>query len=282
MKSRMLIGWAVGSFTSAALVGAVGLLHLRFMTDSLGIAVGLAGMLVVVSRVYDAVLDPLMGYFSDRTTTRWGSYRPYLLVGSVLAGLSLVLLFNVPLGFGTTGAAAFSGAVLLLYSTAYTMYRIPYLALGRAITQDFASRSRLMTFSVCGSSVGTLTATSLAPLLLAHFGSDRAAHADLSWLLALFVVLGGVATFLLIDTEGQREQAPGEGFSIGAAAAAIASNRPFRNLIGFKVLMFAGLAVHGAAIPFYTRHVLHATDLSLSSIFLMQTLAMMASQPLWR
>jgi Na+/melibiose symporter-like transporter len=284
MKPRMMIGWAVGSFTSAALVGAVSLLHLRFMTDSLGIGIGVAGMLVVISRVYDAVLDPIMGHVSDRTSTRWGRYRPYLLGGATVASISLVLLFNVPTGFSVTWAIVFSALVLLLYSTAYTMYRIPYLALGRAITQDFHNRSRLMTFSVCGSSLGTLAATSAAPLLLARLGSDRAAHGELAWLLAPLILLGGLATFLLIDREGGESApaaAPSGHFTLAGAARAVAANRPFRSLIGFKVTMFAALALHGAAIPFYTRHVLHAADTSISSIFLAQTLLMMASQPFW-
>lgn len=263
MKRRALIGWGVGSFTSAALVGAVGLLHLRFMTDSLGLAMGLAGMLVVMSRVYDALLDPVMG---------------------VLSAISLVLLFNVPLGLSGVGTAVFCGAVLLLFSTAYTMFRVPYLAIGRSITQDFNERSRLMTFSVCGSSLGTLAATSAAPLLLTRFGSDRAAHGEIAWLLAGLVALGAVATFLLIDTESAVPHAGGKalgGHGLGTAYRATIANRPFRNLIGFKVLMFVGLALHGAAIPFYTRHVLRAPDTIMSSIFLTQTVMMMVSQPGW-
>lgn len=100
MKRRQLIGWGLGSFTSASLVGAVGLLHMRFMTDLLGIAMAAAGFLVVLSKIYDAILDPLMGAFSDRTRTRWGRYRPYLAGGGLLAALSLVMLFNVPRGWG--------------------------------------------------------------------------------------------------------------------------------------------------------------------------------------
>ena len=93
-----MIGWGVGSFTSAALVGAVSLLHMRFMTDSLGVAIGVAGMLVVLSKIYDAILDPLMGVASDRTQTPWGRYRPYLVGGALLAAVSLAMLFNVPSG----------------------------------------------------------------------------------------------------------------------------------------------------------------------------------------
>ncbi len=286
MKLRAMIGWSVGSFTSAALVGAVSLLHMRFMTDSLGIAIGVAGLLVVLSKVYDAILDPLMGVASDRTKTPWGRYRPYLVAGALLAAVSVAMLFNVPSGLAHGGRIAWSCLSLLIYSTAYTMFRIPYLALGRAITQDFDERSKLMTFSVIGSSIGTMAATSVIPFLLAGFGSDRSAHALLAWLVAAFVATGGIATFLLIDSEGEAESVPNDTgdrahFTLAQAWRAVAANRSFRALIGFKVVLFSGLALHGAAIPYFTRHVLHATDFSLGSVFLMQTLAMMASQPVW-
>jgi Na+/melibiose symporter-like transporter len=282
VKLRAQIGWGLGSFTTAALVGTVGLLHMRYMTDSLGMAIGVAGLLVVVSRIYDAVLDPLMGAFSDRTSTRWGRYRPYLVAGSLLAASALVLLFNVPSGLSGYSTVAFSGAALLLYSTAYTMFRIPYLALGRTITSDFHERSRLMTFSVYGSSLGSLTALSAGPWLLATLGSGRDAHGTIAWIVACFVACGGIATFLLIDTEGSENShsAPLR-HSWREALLAVAKNRPFARLIGFKVAMFAGLSVHGAALPYYTRHVLHAADTSLSGLYLFQTLATMASQFIW-
>ena len=220
MKLRAMIGWGVGSFTSAALVGAVSLLHMRFMTDSLGIAIGVAGTLVVLSKIYDAILDPLMGVASDRTKTPWGRYRPYLVGGALLAAISVAMLFNVPSGLERGGRIAWSCLSLLVFSTAYTMFRIPYLALGRAITQDFDERSKLMTFSVIGSSIGTMAATSAIPFLLAGFGSDREAHALLAWLVAAFVALGGIATFLLIDSEGEAEESAGRAhFTPGSGLA---------------------------------------------------------------
>ncbi|MGA1797216.1 MFS transporter [Sphingomonas sp. 4RDLI-65] len=283
MKQRALIGWGIGSFTSSALVGAVGLLHLRFMTDSLGLAMGLAGMLVVIAKIYDAALDPVMGVISDRTRTRWGRHRPYLFAGGLCCATSLVLLFNVPQGLSGTGLVVFVAFSLLLFSTAYTMFRIPYLALGRSITQDFDERSKLMTFSVYGASLGGLAATSAAPYLLATLGSDRAGHGAVAWILAALIATGGVVSFLLIDTEagdsGTGTKRPHVSFR--EAWAALRENRPFQHLIGFKVTMFAGLTLNGAAIPYYTRHVLAASDVSLSGIFLAQMIAMMASQVLW-
>ena len=284
MQRRILLGWSVGSFTSAALVGAVSLLHLRYMTDSLGLAIGVAGLLVVVSKVYDAVLDPLMGIAADRTTTPWGRHRPYLLGGSLLAAVSLVMLFNVPHALAGKWLVGYCGVSLLVFSTAYTMFRIPYLALGRRLTQNFHERSQLMTYSVYGSSFGGMAATSAAPLLLAKLGSDRAAHGLLAWLLAGLVALGGAATFALLrasEAEHGGTDDAREHFSAAATWRALVGNRPFAGLIGFKMVMFSGLTLHGAALPFYTRHALHSTDISISSIFLAQTITMMLSQPAW-
>lgn len=283
MKRTALIGWGVGSFSSAALVSAIGLLHLRFMTDSLGLSIGLAGALVVISRVYDTVLDPIVGVLSDRTRTRFGSYRPYLAGGGLLAALSMILLFNVPYGLKDGALVAFVAASLILFSTAYTLFRIPYLALGRSITQDFAERSKLMTFSVYGSSLGSLAATSAAPFLLSQIGSDRAGHGVIAFILAALIAIGGISTFLLIDTEAAAAEPKkaARHASVRETAQALKENRPFQCLIGFKVTMFTGLAIHITAIPYYTRHVLGATDASLGSLFLTQTIMMMVSQSLW-
>jgi Na+/melibiose symporter-like transporter len=282
MRRKALIGWGLGSFTSAALVGAVGLLHLRFMTDSLGMAMGAAGLLVVLSKLYDAAIDPLVGILSDRTQTRWGRHRPYLALGGVLAGVSLVMLFNVPMGLSARGLQIWSGASLLVFSTSYTLYRIPYLAIGRQITQDFHERSRLMTFSVYGSSFGGLAATSAAPWMLASFGGDRAAHGLLALVLAALVAAGGIGTFLLIDgLEDSSAQTTRHHLNLRQSLAAIAANQPFRSLMAFKIIMFTGLTLHGTALPYYTRHVLHTSDKYLASIFLAQTLGMMLSQPAW-
>lgn len=284
MKKSAFAGWAIGSFTSAALVSSVGLLHLRFMTDSLGIAIGIAGGMTVLAKIYDAATDPLMGFISDNTRTPWGKFRPYLLGGGLLAAIALVMLFNVPNALEGAGMLGFVGISLLIFSTAYTMFRIPYLAMGRAITQDFDERSKLMTFSVYGSSLGSLAATSAAPFLLAEMGSDRAGHGLVAIILASLVALGGCVTFLLLKEQHEVEATPPErthAASLSAAITALRENKPFLCLIGYKVTIFSGLTLHLAALPYYTKHVLEVSDKTLGSLFLAQTLMMMISQLVW-
>ncbi|MHB8286842.1 MAG: MFS transporter, partial [Caulobacteraceae bacterium] len=264
VKLKALLGWSIGSFTSATLIGAVGLLHLRFLTDSLGISIGLAGSFVVLSRIYDAAFDPVMGVISDYTRTPFGRYRPYLLLGGLMAAASLVVMFNVPYALHGAWLSVYVVGSLFFFSTAYTMFRIPYLAIGRSITQDFTERSRLMSFSVYGSSLGGLAATAAAPFLLAKLGSDRAGHGVVAILLACFIATGAIVSFILIKADGEEPA-----LAVGAvrhkltfreSMAALKANRPFQCLIAFKMLMFAGLSVHISSIPYYTRYVLKRSD----------------------
>src|SRR5436190_17180792 len=92
----VLLGWGLGSFTTSALSNAVGLLHMRFMTDSLGIAAALAGTIIGASKIYNLFIDPFMGAISDRTRSRWGRRRPYFLIGAFACAAAMVLMFNVP------------------------------------------------------------------------------------------------------------------------------------------------------------------------------------------
>ncbi len=279
---RLFWGWAFGAFCTGVLANSVGLLHMRFMTDSLGIAAGTAGMLVALSKIYDAVFDPIMGGVSDRTRSAWGPRRPYLLAGAGLCAASMVLLFLVPQVTGRT-LVLYMGFTLLFFSTAYTMFRIPYLAMAPDLTQSFEQRSRLMNWNVMGSSIGSLAATSAAPFLLAHLGSDRRGHEITAALLAVLILVSGLACFAA--TRGAAlNPPPAPPHKRGARVylAALAGNRPFLALIAFKLTAFVALTLHAVSVPYYTRHALKVSDNWLGGLFLAQTIMTMVSQPLWR
>lgn len=274
-------GWALGSFATSVLINSTGLLAMRFMTDELGVAAGLAATLLAISKVYDGVTDPLMGVVSDRTRSRWGRRRPYLFVGAWLCGLAMFASFNVP-RFESSGAlTAWVLGMLLFFASAYTVFRIPYLSMGADLTRSFHGRSRLMTWAVYGSSVGSLFATSAAPFLLAWGGGGRAAHELVGAVLGVLILLSGLGCFYLTAGAPDGGAVERQGFGWGERMHALAQNRPFVLLIAAKVLLFIGLSVHITGIAYFTRHVLGTSDYSLGGLFLLQTLGMMVSQPLW-
>lgn len=274
-------GWALGSFATSVLINSTGLLAMRFMTDELGLAAGLAASLLAISKVYDGVTDPLMGVISDRTRSRWGRRRPYLFAGAWLCGLAMFASFNVPRFESQSALTAWVLGTLLFFASAYTVFRIPYLSMGADLTRSFHGRSRLMTWAVYGSSVGSLFATSAAPFLLAWGGGGRAAHEFVGTALGVLILLAGIGCFHLTAGAPDGGEVARQRFGWRERMAALAQNRPFVLLISAKVLLFIGLSVHITGIAYFTRHVLGTSDYSLGGLFLLQTLGMMVSQPLW-
>ncbi len=279
--STLYAGWALGAFCTSVLINSTGLLHLRFMTDSLGIGAALAGTLLAISRVYDGVIDPLMGAVSDRTRSRWGRRRPWLLLGSLMCGLAMVGKFVVPDFESPSMLAAWMTLVLLFFATAYTTFRIPYLAMGADLSRSFEGRSRLMTFQVYGSSIGSLVATTAAPFLLAMQGGGRGSHEFMALVLGALILLSGLATFRLTAWAPEGVLTARQHYTWRERFSALAQNRPFVVLIIAKTLLFIGLALHLSAVAYFVRHVLQLNDFSLGTVFLMRTLATIASQAMW-
>jgi glycoside/pentoside/hexuronide:cation symporter, GPH family len=125
---RVEWAWASGSLTTASVTNAMSLYGLFFMTSVLGIEAGVAGALLLVAKLYDGVTDPVMGVVSDRTRHRLGRRRPYLIFGALATAASFALFFNLQPA-GPVATLSLALATLLLFSTAYTIYSVPYLAM---------------------------------------------------------------------------------------------------------------------------------------------------------
>ena len=134
MTLRTKLGYGVGDLGGNLFFTVVSFHLLIFFTDTLGLPPALTGLAFTVARLWDAVTDPLMGVISDRTRTRWGRRRPYLLAGAPLLLAGIAVLFVDP-GLGTPGAL-FAWAVIVysLANTAYTVAFIPY----NSLTPDLA------------------------------------------------------------------------------------------------------------------------------------------------
>jgi GPH family glycoside/pentoside/hexuronide:cation symporter len=127
-------------FLSNALVG---LYLLKFATDSLLIAPALVGMILLGARVWDAVSDPLVGYLSDRTQTRWGRRRPWFAVSALPLGLAIIALWSPPASLGENAVLAWFAVAVVLYYTAYTGFRVPHLAMGAELSRGYHDRTRV-------------------------------------------------------------------------------------------------------------------------------------------
>ena len=132
----------------------VSLYILYYYTDVLGISASAAGLVFLAAMLWDAVTDPLMGLIAQRTRTRWGSYRPFIIGGAIPLCLSLMLLFHA-LGLQGTALIAYALAMQVLFRTAYTIANIPYSALASSITDSSLERSALSAWLISLATIGS-------------------------------------------------------------------------------------------------------------------------------
>ncbi len=273
-------GWGVGGLGSYTILSTSSLLLMFFMTTALGIEAALAGSLMFVSKLYDMALNPLVGTLSDRTRTRLGRRRPYILIGAALASTALVLMFNVPVFASEAATLGWMLATLMLLATGYTFFNVPYLSMPAEMTSSFHERTVLMSYRVFFVSIATIISTSAAPALVEAMGGGRPGFAAMSWLVGGTCLLAMLACFL--GTSKARFSEPTTlrpGFV--EQARTVLSNQPFRVFIAAKFLQLVGLSASAVALPFLMTTALGRGGYGLAMFGLASTAGTMLAMPNW-
>lgn len=135
--------YGFGAFVNNILADAMGRMII-VLNLGLGMNPALAGLLGALPRLTDAITDPLMGYVSDKTRTRWGRRRPYIFIGAILAGITFVVLWQLPEAKSESFYFWYFLSGSLIFYLAYTMFATPWVALGYELTPDYHERTRLM------------------------------------------------------------------------------------------------------------------------------------------
>jgi GPH family glycoside/pentoside/hexuronide:cation symporter len=141
-KSAYAVGMFVNNLQAAALPAMLVILNL-----GLGMNPFLVGLIAAIPRAFDAISDPMVGYLSDHTRTRWGRRRPFILVGALLAGLVFALMWQLPVGRSEMFYFWFFLSASVLFFLTYTLYATPFVAFGYEMTADYHERTRLHTFA---------------------------------------------------------------------------------------------------------------------------------------
>jgi len=141
-KTAYAIGMLVNNLQAAALPAMVVILNLGLGMDPV-----LVGIIGFVPRIFDAISDPMMGYISDNTRTRWGRRRPYILIGAILAGIIFALMWQLPPGHSESFYFWVFMTASIFFFLAYTVYATPFVAFGYEMTPDYHERTRLHAFA---------------------------------------------------------------------------------------------------------------------------------------
>lgn len=277
-------GWAVGTLGASLLLNTFSVATLFFLVSVLQIDPLLAGMLIMVSKLYDAASDPLMGYISDRTRSRWGRRRPYLLLGGVFSGISFALLFAAPASDGSSGHTLLIAAWLICLSTGYTIFNVPYLAMPAEMSTDYHQRSEMMAYRVFLIAIGSFAGISGAPALIGYMQdlgyAQTQAYSRMGALVGALIAAFMVASFF--GTRNARATSrTASNYSLREQAALVWTNRPFLLYLGIKLAGLFALAAIISTQFFFVVHVLERSVSTVALFGLAQLAGKLLSIPLW-
>lgn len=275
------LGWGAGTLAVASLFNAVNVLLLRYLVDFVGLGAAFAGSLIALSKLYDAIIDPLVGALSDRSKSRAGRRRPFVLVGGFLLVLAALMLFNVPFGLSRTATVVFVVASLMVYATAYATFSVPYMAMPAEMTRDYHERSYLISFRVLAVALASLLAVFAGPVVIGALGGGQPGHTGLSYLLSVVIVAATLFCFFATRSAPSHYDESTVRIGFFRKLVLIADNKPFMLLLCIKLMQLLALAVTQAAMPFLFKRVLELSDAMLGLYFLTFYGMMILMQPLW-
>jgi Na+/melibiose symporter-like transporter len=231
------------------------LFQLNFYTDTFGLTASAAAAILLWPRLWDAIFDPIMGVLADRTETRWGKFRPWVLWTAVPWAIVMVLAYSTPHGWSFAALVAYAGITNTLLMTLYSMNNMPYSALGGVITADLDERARLNSFRFIAVNIAQFIVGGFTLPLVAKFaaGHDRA-H---GWQMTMTIWAVLCLVLFLITFFSTRERikpvvetksSPKQDF------LDLLKNSPWRVMALMTLVHFAILSFRGGALYNYYHH----------------------------
>lgn len=277
------LGYSLGDTASHFVWDLVGFWLLIFYTDIYGLSPAWAGIIMFAGSIWDAIMDPVVGVISDRTNTRWGKFRPYLLFGAVPYAILAVLAFSTP-DFGANGKVAYALITCLLLRTAYAFINLPYSSMAAVMTNDSYERASLNTYRFVSAYVGQLIVTGGALYLVNYFGGLDGGEVNQAkgyqCTVALFAALSLVFFLIAFLTTKERIPAPKQqDSSVLKDFKFLFMNKPWVVLVLVGIVSFIMFAMQNAAIAYFFKY--YIADEEQVQIFnIVGTIALIVALPL--
>ena len=248
------LAYGMPNFAGAAMVIPIAIHMNLFYSDTILVPLGFIALAIAAARALDAITDPLMGWISDHTNSRWGRRIPWMFIGAPLCAISFVALFSPPESLIGASAAPWFATTFMLYFLFHTVYVIPHYGLGPELTSDYKERSSLFAWMEGFTLLGTMCAAALPGLVLIPMLGERKAY------LVFAVIFGSLLALLYFwqcyRIKERREYYQQAKNPLVPGVRRVMRNRPFRILLASYVVGSISGAIPGLMTPYFVKYVL--------------------------
>lgn len=275
LSTARLIAYALPSIPLSMLGMMIVVYMPQFYAAEIGLELAALGGIFFLARLWDAIIDPVIGNWSDRTRSRWGRRKPWMAVGLPLLLLSFAYFTMPPEDIGLS----YLLLVTFCFYIAYTLVNIPYLSWGAELSRDYAQRTRINGFREAGTMVGVILATSIPLYFLA--GTNPTPREIVTVFAYAFLIIMPIAVIVaLLFTPQGGDVATTEPLSFFKSLSLIRRNRPFMLLLLAMFLIWVGGGIYNATSFFLATTALQVPPEYFLWLLLLQYVVGMVLMPL--
>lgn len=254
LKFREKVSYGFGDFACSMFWTLFSMFLLFFYTDVFGITAAAAGTMFLVTRLWDTANDPLMGMIGDRTNTRWGKFRPYLLFVAFPFAIIGILTFTTP-DLSSTGRLIYAYVTYTLMMMVYTAINVPYASLLGVMTRDSGERTSLASFRFLGGFTGGLLVTATANSLVEYFSTNADKAAGYQKTIGIYAILAAIFFILtFLGTKERLDPEEVEASSYKEDLRDLARNKPWFIMLGAAISVLIFNSLRGSAILYYFKY----------------------------
>jgi Na+/melibiose symporter-like transporter len=270
--------YTIGDLSSGIYAVTPSILLMFYMTNILGISVGLATVAAVVPKIVDLITNPLVGSLSDRTSTRLGRRRPFILFAGLTVLPTFLFVWAAPFADPVL-SACFVVALFSLCSVCYSAFLVPYCALSSELATDYHDSTSLNSYRATYSMLGCVLAGAGAPLIVEQFGGGRAGYLAMGISMGAIMAASVLTTFFASREPVRRTEAVK--LTRAQTCEALANNRPYLLLLVAYFMHIVGAGVVGATLAYFVTYVLHRSADFLSLLFFLSFGASVVAIPMF-
>lgn len=261
------LSFGLGAFGKDAVYAIVGTFLMYFLTDVKGVAPAFVGTLFLVARIFDAINDPLMGVIVDNTRSKFGRFRPWIMIGTVLNSVVLVLLY-LNVGLSGKGYSTWVAILYILWGLTYTIEDIPYWSMVPALTDDPQERDQISSIPRFFASLAWLVVGSGGFTIIGFLGKGDQATGFSRFAMIIAVVFIIASTLTCMNCREVHEVSSNtEKTSVGKMLEILFKNDQVLAVLGIAVLFNLGYQLENSFATYYFKYVVGSTSGALFSVY---------------